>query len=94
MFKNLKFVHKMMLVPLLATTGFLLILLVTWLLGSRNEKASDTNGNGLRASAGVQPGTWKKRSPPFSAGCRTPWRRPIWKFWRKRTPCGMSSSSD
>ena len=38
MFKNLKLVYKMMLLPTLATSGFLLIMLVSWLLGARNAQ--------------------------------------------------------
>ncbi len=38
MFRNLKLVYKMMLLPMLATSGFLLIMLVSWLLGTRNAQ--------------------------------------------------------
>jgi len=37
MLRDMKFKHKMMLLPSLAASAFLLILLVTWVLGSRNE---------------------------------------------------------
>ncbi len=38
MFRDLRFAHKMVFLPLLATSGFLLILFVSWLLGRENER--------------------------------------------------------
>ena len=37
MLKNIKFFHKMIALPLVATAGFLLMLLMSWLLETRNE---------------------------------------------------------
>ena len=86
---RLRFRTKLMLLPIVAAVGFLVVLLVSTVLRRAQPGVAGTRG--VRLLPAVETSEQLNHElTSISAGCRTPWPPRIPRRWRKSTSCATT----